>query len=106
MTYAQFLAIFLLPPVILLGLAQRRNLSRRLCLTLAGVSLLAVLYTGPWDNLIIVNGVWTYGKSRVWGALIGHVPVEEYCFYILQVGLAGLLVSLLLARLGERPWDT
>jgi lycopene cyclase domain-containing protein len=89
-----------------LGTAYRRQLSRRLVLILGGVSLIAVAYTGPWDNLIIANGVWSYGRGRVWGGLIGHVPLEEFCFYILQVILAGLIASVLLTRSDARPWGT
>lgn len=60
---------------------------------------MALLYTGPWDNLLIGNGVWSYGRDRVIGITIGAVPIEEYAFYILQVAATGLLtILLLLAR--------
>lgn len=95
MTYAEFLGIFLVVPLLVL-LTVAHGLSRRLALTLAGVSLLAVLYTGPWDNLIVMKGVWSYGPGRVWGLVIGHVPLEEYAFYVLQVFLAGTLTAMLL----------
>lgn len=95
MSYATFLCIFLGVPLLAL-LALRRGFSGRLALTLVGVSLLALLYTGPWDNLIIVHGVWSYGPGRVGGLVIGHVPLEEYAFYVLQVFFTGAVTAALL----------
>jgi lycopene cyclase domain-containing protein len=98
MSYGQFLLIFLVLPLAVLTIAARGQLSRRLFFTLVGVSVIAVGYTGPWDNAIIVNGVWSYDPHKVAGVLIGHVPLEEYAFYILQVGLTGMLTAFLLYR--------
>lgn len=95
MTYGEFLMIFLGVPL-LAFLLFTRLLSRPLWVTLGILSLLALLYTGPWDNLIIVNGVWSYGQHRVIGLVIGHVPLEEFLFYVLQVLLAGFVMAGLL----------
>ena len=95
MTYFEFLAIFLGAPLILCLLLLRQTLRLQALLCLLGISLLAVLYTGPWDNAIIANGVWSYSKGQVLGTVIGRVPLEEYLFYILQVFLAGLLAILI-----------
>jgi lycopene beta-cyclase len=76
----------------------RGRISIWLLVTLCAVSVLALVYTTPWDNLIIENGVWTYGHNRVAGILIDHVPLEECIFYVLQVILAGLAVAALLRR--------
>lgn len=65
-------------------------------LILLGVCLLALVYTGPWDNLLIASGVWSFGSHRVLGLFIGRVPLEEYGFYILQVFLTGTLTAALL----------
>jgi lycopene beta-cyclase len=96
-TYLEFLALFMALPLIL-GVILMRGMGRRLVLTLTGISILALLYTGPWDNLIVINGVWSYGSHRTLQVVIGHVPVEEYAFYVLQVFLAGMLAATLLRR--------
>ena len=49
------------------------------------LALLAFLYTAPWDNLIVVNHVWSYSRRQVLGLVIGVIPLEEYLFYALQV---------------------
>ncbi|MEM6326049.1 MAG: lycopene cyclase domain-containing protein [Bacteroidota bacterium] len=55
---------------------------------------IAFTYTTPWDNYLVANGVWTYPPDRVL-ATIGHVPVEEYAFFVIQTVLTGLGFMLL-----------
>ncbi|GAC1464152.1 MAG: hypothetical protein NVS2B16_21370 [Chloroflexota bacterium] len=98
MTYGQFLIVFLGVPLVPVVWATRRQLTRWRFTMLAGISLVALIYTGPWDNLIIVNGVWSYGPHQVLGFVVGHVPLEEYLFYILQVFLTGSMTLWLLTR--------
>jgi lycopene cyclase domain-containing protein len=98
MSYGQFLALFLGIPLAAAVILCRRSLTRGLMLVLAGVSAIALLYTAPWDNLIVVNGVWSYGPHQILGVIIGHVPLEEYIFYVLQVFLTGILAAALLRR--------
>lgn len=83
MTYLQFLALFILPPLAVLALLVRRTPVRRLGLTAAALPLIALVYTTPWDNYLVASGVWDYGAARVIGT-IGYVPVEEYLFMVLQ----------------------
>jgi lycopene cyclase domain-containing protein len=97
MSYGLFLAIFLGAPIAAL-LVATRIMSGRLLLVLTGTSLLALAYTTPWDNLIISRGVWTYGQGRVLGVLVGHVPLEECAFYVLQVFLVGMVTALIVRR--------
>jgi len=97
MSYGTFLALFLGIPLILAAVYTGRP-DRRLAITLLVLSAVAVAYTAPWDNLIIVQGVWSYGPGRILGVVIGHVPLEEYIFYILQVCLAGLVMAALVRR--------
>lgn len=92
MTYLQFHLIFILPPLFLLVLTSGKLLRRigpRAIPSLAGVVLLAVIYTTPWDSELIRRGVWGYGPERVIGT-IGLIPIEEYLFFILQPLLTGL----------------
>lgn len=87
LSYLGFLALFVLPPAVLLGwLARRRSgtwWGRRPLSGLGIVLVLAVAYTTPWDNLLIRAGVWSYGEGTV-VATIWHAPVEEYLFFVLQ----------------------
>jgi lycopene cyclase domain-containing protein len=92
MTYLQFHLIFIFPPLLALVLTSGRVLRRigpRAVPALAGVVLLALAYTTPWDSELIRRGVWGYGADRVVGT-IGLIPVEEYLFFILQPLLTGL----------------
>jgi lycopene cyclase domain-containing protein len=101
MTYGQFLLIFLLAPLALVIMIGHSRLHRGLFALLGIVSVVAIIYTGPWDSAIIANGVWSYGPHQVEGILFGHVPLEEYVFYVLQTLLVGSIAALFLAR--ERP---
>ena len=79
------LTIFLI--AFLKGKLTQFNLSGILVL-----SLIALVYTTPWDNYLIFRGVWTYPPDAVVGKL-GYVPLEEYGFMILQTWLAGVLFA-------------
>jgi lycopene cyclase domain-containing protein len=98
MTYAQYLAVFLGIPLVVAVISLRHQIDRTVVLALVVLAAVAIVYTGPWDNAIIDRGVWSYGARQVTGVLIGHVPLEEYCFYVLQVVLTGLLTLYLLRR--------
>ena len=85
MTYLQFLALFTLAPIALLLLLLRGRVERATWRLAALLALVAFVYTAPWDNLIVVNGVWSYSRRQVLGLVIGVIPLEEYLFYALQV---------------------
>jgi len=97
MSYAIFLLLFLGLP--LCALLRVVRLPRAAHIAIGATGVLALLYTAPWDNALILNGVWSYGRGHVLGATIGVVPLEEYLFYILQVLLAGTITAWLLPRL-------
>ncbi len=91
MTYITFLAIFLAPPILLLAW-RNRKLWAPYPLFLSGLVLMcciAFIYTTPWDNYLVAKGVWGYDMDRVLGRM-GHVPIEEYAFFILQPIMTGL----------------
>lgn len=106
MTYLQFLLLFVVPPLVVLGpVAWRRGaaLGRRGRWSVPLTAALALAYTTPWDNYLVWKGIWIYGADRVLG-VIGYVPVEEYLFFILQPLLTGsLLVWLVARRLAAGP---
>ena len=69
-------------------------------LNLTGIALIAavaLIYTTPWDNYLIMRGVWSYPEGVVFGTF-GYVPIEEYGFMIMQTLLAGALWSMNLPK--------
>lgn len=98
MTYLEFLIVFLVLPLVVIITSGRRVWRTWPWPLLAGLSVVALLYTGPWDNLIVNQHVWSYAPQRVLGTTIGVVPIEEYAFYVLQVLLAGIVSTVLLRR--------
>lgn len=100
LSYLGFHVVFLCPPILALGwLASRRARSsrvrrqwgRRVGTGLAVIVALAVVYTTPWTNLLIPQGVWWYGEGVVRGT-IWHTPLEEYLFFVLQPMLTALVL--------------
>jgi lycopene cyclase domain-containing protein len=94
LTYLQFLAVFVAPPLVAL-VADRAANGDRSRLRFAGVGVLLVLalaWTTPWDNYLVGRGVWTYGSGTV-AATLWRAPVEEYLFVAGQTGVAGLWVQ-------------
>jgi len=105
-TYLQVLLAFVLPPLIVLALFVPRDLWRRWrpraarvelapYLTVLALVLVALLYTTPWDNYLVATGVWWYSADRVLGVRIGWVPLEEYCFFVMQTVAVGLWTVLM-----------
>lgn len=60
---------------------------------IVALCLMALIYTTPWDNYIIYNKAWWYRKDAVVGT-IGYVPIEEYCFFVIQTILTTLWTTL------------
>ena len=90
MTYALFLAVFLvIPIVILLGLL-RRSLRRVHLVWIGLLMAVALIYTTPWDNYLVANHIWWYHPGLVTRITIGWVPIEEYTFFLLQPLMSGL----------------
>lgn len=95
LTYLDFLGLFVILPLSLLAVtsvvtAKRRHSSWRV--QVGGVALLvgiALVYTTPWDNYLIAEGVWSYGEGTV-TMRIGEMPLGEYLFVVLQSILVGI----------------
>ncbi|MFI5268294.1 MAG: lycopene cyclase domain-containing protein [Chloroflexota bacterium] len=103
MTYLQFLAVFLAAPIGILLLVLRHDLRSLPWLAIGTICLIALIYTTPWDNLLILNGVWTYPPRRVLNIVFGVAPLEEYSFFVLQTILTSLFALLLLKRPAKAP---
>lgn len=100
MTYLQFLLLFLGFPLMIVFLGYKKSdlpYKKEFRLGIMLLIFLAVTYTTPWDNYLVKTGVWIYGKDRILGT-IGYVPIEEYCFFVLQTILSGLFCFLLQKR--------
>lgn len=92
MTYLEFLIIFICAPLLLTLCASRplKPVGKFEYLPITLMGIIALVYTTPWDNYLIVRGVWTYPAGVVAGVL-GYVPIEEYFFMVLQTVFAGVL---------------
>ena len=106
MSYLTFHLVFLAPPIALMLLAHRRPESfdddLRVDLAIPLICFIALSYTTPWDNYLVAQEIWWYGSDRV-VSTIGHVPVEEYLFFVLQPLLTGLFLYQCLSRYGTAP---
>jgi lycopene cyclase domain-containing protein len=108
LTYLQFHLVFIVPVLLLLGVAVRRAGRSTLLTTrlrwvgTAVLVVVALVYTTPWDNYLITRGVWWYGEGRV-VATVWHAPVEEYLFMALQPVIVALWLALLPASFASTP---
>lgn len=86
-TYLQFHTVAILPPIVLLAiltwLRPPTQSRRRAASGLLGITLLAFVYTLPWDDYLIRRGVWAYGEGVV-AARLWNVPLGEALFFVLQ----------------------
>src|SRR5690348_2825555 len=48
---------------------------------LGSLVLVAMVYTAPWDNHLIAEGVWSYDPSLISGVTFGWIPLEELLFF-------------------------
>jgi len=109
MSYLEFHLFLILPPILLMAFTLPQPLSEiggwRARWGIPLIAAVAFTYTTPWDNYLVANEVWWYGPNRVL-ATVGHVPVEEYLFFILQPILTGLFLFQVLSRWNEQPKST
>jgi lycopene cyclase domain-containing protein len=93
LTYPQFHAVFVFPVFAALAAATvvgrygKRSVVRPFAVV--AVTVIALLYTVPWDNYLIHRGVWWYGEGRV-TTVLWNAPLSEYVF-ILAVPILGAL---------------
>jgi lycopene cyclase domain-containing protein len=99
MTYARFLGLFVLLPILLLAVRYRRTLTARGLAPLGLLLVVVYVATSPWDNLAVKWGLWGFDPERTWGIKLGYLPLEEYLFFGLQTLLVGLWARERLRRL-------
>jgi lycopene cyclase domain-containing protein len=111
LTYLQFHLAFLVPAVLALiatGFVSRSRAEdagavradtavipgygKRYWTGVAVVTLVALVYTIPWDNYLIAVGVWGYGEGATL-ATLGYAPVGEYLFILIQPWVTALWLA-------------
>ncbi len=96
MPYWMFDVVALALPSALLLLGVRTP--RRLWWAVVAMSVVALVWTAPWDDYLVRSGIWSYDPRGVL-ARLGNVPVEECAFVVLLV----VLVAAWGARTGRLP---
>ena len=93
MTYAGFLSLFLLLPLVILSLLLRQRLLNRRYWFATGLLLLAVLLgMALWDHTAVALGIWSWTPQQTWGLRLWLIPLEEYLFALLETLLLTMLV--------------
>ena len=103
MTYARFLGLFVVVPILVLAVRYRRTYTRREMGALGILMLVVYGATIPWDNLAVKWGLWHFRPDLIWGITLGYLPLEEYLFFGLQTLLVGLWVFVRLRRVSLAP---
>ena len=67
MTYLDFILFFLLIPIVVIGLMYKLFYSdyKFPYAIVFILSIIALSYTIPWDNYLIVSGIWYYDRSLI-----------------------------------------
>ena len=91
LSYAGYHAALTFPPILWLWASQPAPLRPLQKASMCLICTIAFWWTVPWDNYLVANKVWGYGRDRVM-ATIGYVPVEEYAFFIVQPIMTCLLL--------------
>ena len=96
MTYLEFLIQVIGIPLLAFTTwaGQKKCLDRNTLSGIGVMSAIALVYTTPWDNYLIMKNIWSYPEGVVLGT-IGFVPIEEYGFMVMQTMLAGVLWSMI-----------
>ena len=89
MTYAGFLLIFLVIPLLFLWLLLRQHLREKgYWLLMALLPPLSLAFMAPWDHVAVVWGLWSWTTPQTWGIRLWQIPLEEYLFCVLETMLA------------------
>lgn len=103
MSYLNFLILFVITPSVIMAIVFRKRLTRLWWGYIGLLSVIAVVWTTPWDNYLVANNVWWYDPSLVLGIKIWYVPIEEYSFFVLQTVMTGILLAGLMGRFAVKP---
>ncbi len=108
MTYWGYHLIFTLPLIGLLLYLLRKEIRRAHILCWAVVCVIVMAFTTPWDNYAAFLGIWGFGENVSLGypfsgwadrtSWLGHIPFEEYAFFIIETTLVCLCCLYFLPR--------
>jgi lycopene cyclase domain-containing protein len=103
LTYWGYHLIFTIPLIVILAILQRRRYSRPVVLSWLVLCVIVFSFTTPWDNYAVWLGIWGFGEEvslgYPWAGLarapsnpegltwLGHIPFEEYSFFIIEATL-------------------
>jgi lycopene cyclase domain-containing protein len=79
---------------------MRRQISRSHLACWGVLALIILIFTTPWDNFAVYLGIWGFGDGvslgypfKDWAqtySWVGHIPFEEYSFFIIEATLVCL----------------
>jgi lycopene cyclase domain-containing protein len=111
MTYWSYHLIFTLPLIAVLTVYLWPHLRPGHWMAWGVTCLIVVLFTIPWDNYAAFLGIWGFGEGvslgypfRSWAETsvwLGHIPFEEYAYFVIEATLACQLTLFLMTR-GQR----
>lgn len=93
MTYAGFLSLFLVIPILILSLLLRRHLLNKYYWSTTMLLFLPVLVCmAPWDHTAASWGIWNWTPRQTWGIRLWLLPLEDYLFALLETLLITMLI--------------
>lgn len=111
MTYWQYHLIFTLPVIAALIWLNRSRLRRSHVVCWLVVCIIVFLFTTPWDNYAVFLGIWGFGEGVSLGyplsglaersRWIGHIPFEEYSFFIIEATMVCLATLFFLPKMKD-----
>jgi len=102
MTYLGYHLVFNLPVFLLLWWLTRRRLRAAHWKWIGVVAFIAFVFTTPWDNWAVAQGMWDFDWERVIAVEISafgslwRLPLEEYAFFVIMTVNVCLLAVLML----------
>jgi lycopene cyclase domain-containing protein len=112
MTYWGYHLLFTLPLLVVLFVLVRSQLRLAHYVCWGITCLIVMIATTPWDNYAAAIGIWGFGEGvslgypfRDWAdrtPFLGHIPFEEYAFFLIQTTLACLLTVWLMGRMSAK----
>jgi lycopene cyclase domain-containing protein len=112
MTYWGYHLVFTLPVIAVLAWFLRARIRPAHVVSWLALCAIVVAFTTPWDNYAVYLGIWGFGEGVSLGypfadlaatrAWIGHIPFEEYSFFVIEATMV-CLVCLFFLPGPEKP---
>ena len=108
MTYWGYHLVFTLPLLGWLWYWHRHRWRPGPVASWLAVLAIVVLFTTPWDNYAAALGIWGFGEGvslfypfadlAEQTQLLGHIPIEEYSFFVIEATLVCLVTFFFLPK--------